>query len=428
MTATGSPIPVRVAAAEIVDTVAQRLADPAGVTARIAAPQRGWAPLSLAEGLPSVALLFAELGHTDARYRHVAHRYLADAAAAMTAAPPAGLYFGPGALAFAASCAVQRAAEYAGVRGARARPIVDGVSDRLRSEWERMRAGRPGTDFTAYDTITGLAGIGRYLLRRGQRVRASLVDILMYLTALARPLADLPGWWVAHAADEFDDRSEGHANLGLAHGLPGPLALLALAWRSGVRVPDQDRAMTRMTEWLLDLRGADEFGPYWPSTVSRAGLRARPRRPAPARAAWCYGTPGVARALQLAGLALDRPDWTATAVEAVEAMLSRPEHAYGVSDAGLCHGWAGVLHLTRRIGADAAAPWTIEAAERLARRVVTSFDPRAPFGFRAHRPDPAQPADLAGFLEGTAGVALALHAYLRDEPPASGWDAALLAA
>ncbi|WP_405748095.1 hypothetical protein [Streptomyces sp. NBC_01525] len=32
----------------------------------------------------------------------------------------------------------------------------------------------------------------------------------------------------------------------------------------------------------------------------------------------------------------------------------------------------------------------------------------------------------AGLLTGASGVALALHAYAIDAPPASGWDAALL--
>lgn len=34
--------------------------------------------------------------------------------------------------------------------------------------------------------------------------------------------------------------------------------------------------------------------------------------------------------------------------------------------------------------------------------------------------------DRAGFLEGAAGIALALHGYANDEPAKTGWDTALL--
>jgi hypothetical protein len=135
----------------------------------------------------------------------------------------------------------------------------------------------------------------------------------------------------------------------------------------------------------------------------------------------------VARAVQLAGQALGRSGWTAAALEAVHAFLRRADAPLGVEDAGLCHGLSGLLRLLDRIGADSGDRTVLAAADELAARVVASYDPPAPFGFRAvlHT---SERADLAGFLTGASGIALALHAHDRGGPPATVWDAALLIA
>lgn len=371
-----------------------------------------YARLSFAVGGPGIAALYAELSHAvdaGAAHRRTAHGYLAVAAGAVS--DGAGLYHGPVALGFAMSLAARRPGDYAGALERLDASVVEGVDAVLDREAKRVADGRAGTDFAAYDAVTGLTGVGRYLLRRG--IEPTLRLVLAYLVTLTEPLDDRPGWWVAHAADRFDDRADGHANLGLAHGIAGPLALLALCRRSGLRVAGQDDAMAAIVDWLLEWRRWDAFGPYWPSTLSARDLADPPAALEPARAAWCYGTPGIARALQLAGLALGRDDWSSAAIGAVRAMLARPAETYHAADAGLCHGWGGLLHVTRLIGADAGGPaWATEAADRFAARAVATADP----------------AGGPGFLDGAAGTALALRAYLTGAPPATGWDAALLVA
>lgn len=427
----------------IVDHLADRLADPAAVAARTAAGgnvpahaddsrQTLWSPLSLGDGYPGLALLYAELGHVDASYRRVAHGCLGQAVAHLTSVAPGGLFAGSVALAFAAVCAARRPTEYANLLEPLDRGIAAWLPARLRDEWARIEAGRPGTRFAHYDVVTGVTGVGRYLLRRtGAESRSALTGILSYLVALSRPCPapdGPPGWFVAHRVDgtaPSGDGSGGHLNAGLAHGIPGPLALLALAWQEGVRVAGQDEAIARIADWLLDRRITDPDGTTWPATADDGGPDVG-GRPCPARDAWCYGAPGVARALQLAGQALGRPEWPAAAVDAVAAMLARPAGPRGVTDPGLCHGWAGLLHLVRLVGLDSGDPRIVGAATGLAARVVDRYEHQAPFGFRASWPPTFEPVDLPGFLEGSAGVALALLSYLDDGRPVTGWDTALL--
>jgi hypothetical protein len=442
---------LRADAARTVADVAARLADPETVVARltdpgnvrslpegIAPPQ--WHPLSLADGYPGIALLFAELGHDDSDHHVTAHRYLSLAARRLDRSDPGSLFVGGPALAFAAAAAVRRPGEYGKLLTALDEWVDRLVRWRLRLERQRLEAGRAGTSFSAYDVITGVTGMGRYLLGRWSAatrpddVRPRLSEILDYLVALTQPVVmagtELPGWWVHHGPSVLDPEqyARGHVNFGLAHGIAGPLALLALAWRDDVRVPGHEEAIWRIAEWLIDWAGRDDAGPYWPGSLV-AEQYARPPDPLPGtRAAWCYGVPGTARALQLAGQAMGRPAWTSFALDATRAFLARPAASYGAADAGFCHGWAGLLHLTWRLGHDVGDPEVLAATHRLAERLLASYDPAAPFGFRATSAHSAEAVDLAGLLEGSAGVALALHTFATGKEPVSGWDAAFLAA
>lgn len=399
------------------EDIAGRLTDPVSVMAVMAerSPDR-WVPLSLTDGYPATALLFAELSYADSTYQKVTHRHLAMGAESDPGVH--GLYVGAGALAFATARAVRKAGDHAGLLSTLDEIVGAWVARRLRPEWERMAAGTPGTEFSAYDAVTGVTGVGRHLLDRGAVVLTRAV--LRYLVALTESVGDVPGWWANHPPT-LTEASGGHANAGLAHGIAGPLALLAIAWRAGVRVPEQDAAAERIVDWLLTWSDTDEHGRYWPAWLGAVELADRPQRLQPTRSAWCYGTPGVTRALHLAGSAFGRPEWTLEAVAALGAMLRRPLHSHGVVDAGLCHGWAGLLHLVLRTGRETGSPELLAAADRIAARVLDAHHPDSAFGFLAQGTD-----DSAGFMEGASGIALALLGWLRE--PASGWDAALLAA
>jgi hypothetical protein len=428
---------VRAEAESIVGEVARRIADPQAVmritgTAVDRSPGGResliWHPSALNEGCPGVALLHAELGD-----RRSTHAYLSVAAKeAMSGG--GGLFAGLPAVVFATRAAASRPGDYASLLD-RALPAVRAaVRDLTRDETGRIAAGRPGTAFAVYDIVQGLAGLGRLLLAGGEGdgAAADAVDCLIALTQdVEVGGVRVPGWWVTHAPIRDTSAGDGHFNLGLAHGIAGPLALLAIAHREGLRLPGQEEAIERIVTWLLDRLS----GGSWPTVVTLRELfdvpdrRHHEHQVAPDRPSWCYGSPGIARAIQLAGIALDNSAWRRAAVSVLRATLARSWDTWGVVDAGLCHGWAGMLHMTRLIAADDGAEDLDGAVDGLARRVAGCFDPEAPFGFRYAAGAGADVApDRAGFLEGAAGIALALHAYARGGPPATTWDSALLLA
>ncbi|ARF53877.1 lanthionine synthetase C family protein [Streptomyces gilvosporeus] len=387
--------------------------------------------LSLADGHPGLALLFAELSRTAPpdrreRYRAAAHAHLAAAAAQVRTAPTDGLFQGPPALAFAAHAARHAPDDYARLLHRLDDLLARRVRTLLADENARLDAGRPGTRIAAYDAVSGATGLGRLLLARHhghpsarQGPEAGLRATVRYLIRLSGPVRahgrTVPGWWTPDGPSMRPEPAlpRGHLNFGLAHGIAGPLALLALTRRAGLTEPGHDAALTAFAEALAHQRRADG---QWTGVVPFDGHPDGPAdpRPAAARTAWCYGTPGAACALHLAAEALGRPDWSRTAVAALTAALEAPR---GVTDVGLCHGWAGLLHLTAHLARSSGDPHLTARAAESAGRLLDAL---------AHAARSRSVARRTGLLDGTAGIALALHSWAADAPPATAWDAALL--
>lgn len=417
----------RARAAEVVAMIAERMADQDAVGAAIARDPRTNRDASLANGFPSVALLFAELGRSEPRWRRTAHTMLARVVAGQPEDGDVSLHSGLASLAFAARANAVDDGDYGSLLGR---------LDSHLSEAARALAGAPDVHTWRHDVITGLTGLGRYLLMSPATPDDVMREILRYLVALTGTTevagVRVPGWWVI--ATPWRDMPEqvtrtyedGHGNFGIAHGIPGPLALLALAWQAGLVVPGQREAMERIVEWLLTWCSSDDHGIRWPTTVTLDQHRGRTAVQASSVASWCYGLPGIARAIQLAGTALDRPDWNQVADRTMVSLLRRPEGQLHLRSAALCHGWAGLLQVATRIAADSPDGAASQVAELAAERTLDLFDPSAAFGYRF--PTSGSSQEGPGLLEGGAGVALALHGYATGRPPLTHWDAALLIA
>ncbi|MFD9888728.1 lanthionine synthetase C family protein [Amycolatopsis sp. NPDC059027] len=436
---------------EIVGLVADRLADPVAVAEVASHPDNWdpiydalmWGPLTLSNGLPGVALLYAELARSDQRWLAIAHRHIQAAGEAMTTQPSRGLHAGPAALLAATqTCGGQ----YPGLR----RNLAAWVAADQLTRLEACRAhGDSGVSWETYDVINGLSGTARLLLdavedpaETGPDVERALDGTLRHLVTVTRPIeADghrVPGWWVPPQLQVSDrDRADyprGDFNLGLAHGIPGPLMVLSLALRRGHDVPGLRDAIRRIAEWLMGWIRTDEHGTYWPCRVSFAEEIAETRPDGLfTRTAWCYGAPGVASALHHAGATLDVLSWRTAAVQALRDALSRDENRWAISGPTICHGYAGLLQVLHRVGSAEDDAELLDGRDRLARKVLDHADPDAPFVFRhlmryprtAPGPTEFKALDVAGVLEGAAGVACALLSVTDQPGEQRSWDRCL---
>lgn len=350
---------------------------------------------SLANGTLGVALLHLHSGNWRAATEALRHA----TAGGVSVAAGASLFYGAPALAF-----VLAATDNA--RLARARAIAaDGTATvtlrQLEAAYRRIDRHRQ-PDYAEYDLIRGLTGLGVALRRLGDH--DLLRQVLDYLVRLTEPQADLPGWWCANGPDRAQPANGGHANFGIAHGIAGPLALLALTALDGVTVDGHTAAITRICRWLDLWQQRTDGITWWPQTITRTELvHGTPAQLSPSRPSWCYGTPGIARAQQLAARALGDTARQHLAEAAFTACATDPAQTDRLTDRSLCHGTAGLLVTARRIGADALTPTPLLPIEHRHRHATLAAD----------EPD--------GFLDGTAGAELAAA-----ETTATSWDACLL--
>jgi class I lanthipeptide synthase len=422
----------RAAAVAVAREVAGRASDPARIAAALAAAggqtsypdSVRWLPYGVAQGDAGLALLCASLQAClpGEGWDRVAHGFLTAAAVAVERHRllPPSLFGGLSGLAFTA--------DELSEHGIRYQRLLASLDEALAPQAAALGQGlasasAPGP-VSDFDVIAGASGIGAYLLRRDPH--GVLPEVLGGLVALAEPREGPPRWMTPPQllgdASMVRQYPAGNLNCGLAHGIPGPLALLALASRQGVGVPGQAEAVRRLADWLVGHRADDRWGVNWPTAVPVAPPGepdVDPARLPPSRSAWCYGSPGVARALWLAGDALDDTGLRELAVQAMLAVFRRPVPERRIESPTFCHGVAGLLQVVVRFAHDTGLSAFSAAAADLVDELLGAYRPERPLGFASLEPG-ANVVDRAGLLDGAPGVAMALFAAATATEPA--WD------
>jgi hypothetical protein len=374
---------------------------------------------SLSNGAAGIALLHIARAQTGTGSWTTAHDWVRTASRAVTAHPEvAGLYRGAPAVAFTLHTA--DLPSYTPALATLDSHITALTRHRLHAAHGRMGRGELPA-LREYDLISGLTGIGAYLLHRDRDPDLTR-RVLAYLVRLTEPVRIdgewLPGWWCAHGpVDQPAERWRGgHANLGMAHGVSGVLALLATAMLRGITVAGQAEAIERIAAFLDQWRAGGGRRAWWPERITLDQWRCgHPAQNGPHRPSWCYGTPGLARAQQLAGLALGDPRRARLAEAALAGCLTDTQQLGLLTDASICHGWAGLVHTTWRAAADAGPDGELAALlPGLRARLADYLD----------QPDQHGPPG-EGLLDGAAGVALVQHTQAAGAFT-TGWDSCLL--
>ena len=413
-------------AIEVALDVAGRITEPSRLATAVArynelARERGvaaWQPYAIAHGDAGLAVMCAYLDSCfpGADWDRRGHEFLASAAHAIEQ-PPAvspSLFGGMAGVAFACLTLSR-----GGTRYQRLQATLDEALAPMARHLVRVLDGEaPAGRGSAFDVISGASGVAAYLLE--DDAHGLLPDLLRGLVALAEP-AEVPRWaslpgpsrdsWLAR------EYPEGYLDCGLAHGAPGVLALLAIALSRGIEVDGQAEAVRRLASSMLGYATSDAYGVAWPQALPLGGA-VPPAVPA-GRNAWCYGSPGVARALQLAGGALGDTGVRDAAAASVQSILRRLNaDGHPADSPAFCHGLAGVLQVVLRFVHDTGPATHAEAtASTLAGRLLAEFSPDRLLGYG---PLSGQDVEDPGLLDGAAGVVMTLLAAATGTEPA--WD------
>lgn len=410
---------------DVLVVLADRLADPEHVLAHIQSqPESHWSATSLFSGLPGLALFFFFLARAtrEQQWFALARRYLALAGEA-TQQQPLATPRAIGQFLLALFCFEQGEQGETSLRKARCSLETSLAKLAVDEQWMKQAHQAHRTP-PAYDTM-GMSGLLGALISPAQRddglTLKALGAYIQQLVAFVAPLDPQRETRWAVPASYFPAQEKRYhdaliVNCGLAHGLPGPLAALSLAHLSGWNVPHQQEAIRCLTSWLLTHRLTMPWGIDWPAVIPLGLPLSEVQALPPARTAWCYGTPGVARACWLAGHALGDVVVQETALTAMEAVLRRPTDTRQIDSCSLCHGKAGLLLLAVLFFQETHRPCFREPIDLLARQILHDFHPESPFGFRFPL-SPGQEVDAVGLLLGVTGTALALLAASSEVEP-----------
>ena len=278
-----------------------------------------------------------------------------------------------------------------------------------------------------YELTSGLVGIGVYALEHLPRPIAveCLRGVVDRLAELSERYPQGVAWrtlprFLTLATPQ--QCPNGYVDLGLAHGVPGVISILAAAARSGIASEMSRQMVHAASGWLW----AQALGPEEASAVPQMASSELPRRAS--RAAWCYGDPGVAASLVAAADAVADGDLRQQAIELARRAAARPLEQCGVVDAPLCHGAAGLGHIFNRLLQSTGRVEFADAAREWFSRALEMRHPGQGIGgYQAAERKAGGGLDWVSdpsLLTGAAGIALALLAAATSVEPA--WDRMLL--
>jgi lantibiotic biosynthesis protein len=271
------------------------------------------------------------------------------------------------------------------------------------------------------DLVSGLAGVGVYAAARGCDVAVQIAErVLSHLEATA--MVDCSGstWRTPPQFLHASRRArfpDGVVDLGVAHGQPGIVGMLAQFVDADI-APERSRGLLQeATAWLIALlpRMVPRFASSWP--VSRSEFK---------RIGWCYGDAGVAGVLLHASHSLQSTaleDEALLLLRRVAALLAQPHRR----DASFCHGMAGLAHIYNVAFQRTGDPQMRIEAERWIREILHSRRPGtgiAGYSFLTPDGDTIAWRSNVTLLGGVVGVALVLLAAIESRVPE--WQALFL--
>lgn len=418
-----SSLQTRLAAAG--SMISDRLAIPANVEAISHAASeannsiRIWDGVTLANGHAGLATLFATLAaepHWEgADYQTAAVDHMAAAMRATNEEPITGndLYSGSAGLAFALDLCASVEPRFSRARDT----AINAAIEHGQEEYSDQRI--DGVAPEDYDVISGPSGYLGWLLTLPTDISGSAIetvtDSLLKLFAEGSGDHLFPKWRILPELTLEEERLKiapnGYTDMGIAHGIPGPLAALSLLSTPNQRAKE---AAGQLTQWIRSQQSSDEYGLNWPSVVPVGRISEGPQSWKHSRTAWCYGSPGVLSALSLAQDRFPEFELQDLIAEGTRALASRVINTQPFSTPTLCHGSAGVAVVLRHLQFGQNDALLDGALQNVCEHLLSHIDEEAPFGVREVEPG-NRPVDNPTLLNGAAGVALGIHAVLSSK-------------
>lgn len=383
--------------------------------------------LYLSNGLPSLCVLFGELSehYPDEDWDLIGHEYIKKIGEELSerGSNSLSLFYGLAGIGLGALCLSKEGERYQGfIQGINAL-----INNQLGDLVDHLRQ-KKQLNMEDYDAISGISGIFNYCILSPDIFEENIKKILEYIIHISQEKKvgglTVPGWYlpVSSFVTERDKElwPEGYVNLGVSHGISALLMVLCNAKRVGITIDGQDETIKRIADFLLQYKIVENEHIYWGTHVSLTELLKGEVTNTNTRDAWCYGTPGTAYALLLAGKVTDNKVYVDQAIRGMTFAVNRLLDIYSPT---FCHGLSGVAYISYRFFEETNMSFFNDKALDLVEEIESQYDENHPVGFKNIESKGDEGSyDHVGLIDGTAGILLTLLAIKSGKK--TPWDTA----
>lgn len=273
-----------------------------------------------------------------------------------------------------------------------------------------------------YDYLHGALGIGLYYLNRSSNPKTKLyiTELVDEVEKQGKIFSDGIAW-ESNLSFVSDERGY---NLSLSHGIGSIISMLSRFYKGNPSCEKIPLLVEGAVNYLLRNKRDPKLNGYlFPGWINKNEFQ----NGRFGRLSWCYNDLGISMVLWQAGEIFNNDKWKQEAIDTLLFTTNITEwDEAGVMDAGLCHGTAGIAHIYNRAYSytgikkfkDSAIFWFEQSL-----KMAVYEDGLA--GYKAFRTSKnGGMENNYGFLEGIAGIALAMISAVSEIEPA--WDNSLL--
>ena len=279
-----------------------------------------------------------------------------------------------------------------------------------------------------FDLWEGCTGLGVYALERYPHSNSTLLLELLIKQLDQLAVHNDKGITWFTPPETLPGRTRliypgGFYSLGVAHGISGVISFLSRVYALGISRETTGKLLDGSISWLLAQQQENDSHLIFPQFL----LPPDNKPLSSGTFGWCHGDLGLAAALISAASCTGESSWKTKAIEAAHASidyLNESSKTITFSDPCLCHGTAGLGHLFNRIYQASGVESFKEESGKWFRHTIKLRKPGTGIaGFSNYGlNEDGEMAELynPGFIQGAAGIGLALLAAVTDLEPQ--WD------
>jgi lantibiotic modifying enzyme len=260
-----------------------------------------------------------------------------------------------------------------------------------------------------YDFLHGGLGLAYYLLYKPKKESRSFfnefLDKLTLLMEKGNPV-------LFHYDFELQALNPNIVNPSLSHGLSSVLKFCIECYKNNICKIKSKHLAKGIVDFLMNTLNKDKSYSYFTFVYDNSN-----NEKSNSRLAWCYGDLSIAYILHQYGVLFVDENVIHQSLEIFHhSSKRRSDDNSGVTDAGFCHGTAGVAYIFYKIWHVTKDPIFKDTAEFWYRKTLDySFYKDGIAGFKRYNHVQKVWVNDSGLLEGVAGIGLSIIGFLFDD-------------